>query len=113
MSFPNPDKGPFEDENKEWARHVAATFVAGVTSEMLAAPGCDPAHAAIAHFQGFICCAFSDAMKRGDGEQIMGDILEQVRPFIQGLIDREVIAIFPGGEVRPTLTVLTGGKADA
>ena len=111
MSFPVANKGPFEDENKEWARHVAVTFVAGVTGPMLESPGCDPAHAAIAHFQGFICCALQDAVMRGDGEQIMPDILEQVRPFIQGLIDRAAV-ITVGDKPKPILTALSGGKKD-
>lgn len=111
MNFPIANKDPFEDENKEWARHVAATFVANVTGPMLASPGCDPAHAAIAHMQGFLSCAFQDAVMRGDGEQIMPDILEQVRPWIQALADGAVTVTI-GDKPRPTLTSLTGGKKE-
>lgn len=113
MSFPIANQGPFEGENKEWARHVAKTFVAGVTSPMLASEGCDPAHAAIAHFQGFIGCAFQDAVVRGDGsEQIMGDILEQIRPFLSALMNGECVVSI-GEKPKPVLTALSGGKQDA
>ncbi|OWK20639.1 hypothetical protein AJ88_27685 [Mesorhizobium amorphae CCBAU 01583] len=105
MTFPTPTKGPFEDENRDWARHCAATFVANVTGPMLESPGCDAAHAAIAHFQGFICCAFQDAAMRGDGEQIMEDILEQVRPWISGLANGDAVAII-GDKARPVLTAI-------
>jgi hypothetical protein len=112
MTFPIANKGPFEDENKEWARHVAVTFVAGVTGPMLASEGCDPAHAAVAHFQGFLCCAFQDAAERGDGEQqIMSDILEQIRLFLSALLNGQVVAAVVD-EHRPILTALTGGKKD-
>jgi GNAT superfamily N-acetyltransferase len=109
MTFPNPHKGPFEGENKDWARHVAANFVAGVTGPMLDAPGCDPAHAAIAHFQGFICCAYEDAQRRGNGKQIMDDILDQVRPWILGLANGEATMV-EKDRAGPILTALPGGK---
>ncbi|PZV37600.1 hypothetical protein [Mesorhizobium kowhaii] len=111
MPLTSNDKGPFEYENKDWARHVAVCFVEGVTGPMLEAPGCDPAHAAIAHFQGFICCAFQDAVMRGDGEQIMADILDQVRPFISGLANGEA-SVTIGDKPRPLLTAIRGGKKD-
>jgi hypothetical protein len=79
---------------------------------MLASEGCDPAHAAIAHFQGFLCCAFQDAAMRGDGEQqISPDILEQVRPFISALLNGDVVATVVD-EHRPVLTAISGGKKD-
>ncbi|ESZ56664.1 hypothetical protein X727_32885 [Mesorhizobium sp. L103C119B0] len=110
MSFPIANKGPFEDENNEWCRHVAATFVEGVTGPMLASPGCDPAHAAVAHFQGFLCCAFQDAVMRGDGaDQITADILEQVRPFLSATMNGDVVATVVENP-KPLMTVLTGGK---
>ena len=112
MTFPTATKGPFEDENKEWCRHVTRNFVANVTSLMLASEGCDPAHAAIAHFQGFIGCAFQDAAMRSDGsEQIMPDILEQIRPFLSALMNCEVTVTI-GEKPKPILTALTGGKKD-
>jgi hypothetical protein len=112
MSFPIANKGPFEDENKEWCRHVAANFVENVSSPMLDSPGCDPAHAAIAHFQGFLGCAFQDAADRGDGaQQIMPDILEQIRPFLSAIMNGDIVATVVDNP-RPTLTPLTGGKQD-
>lgn len=110
MSFPNSQLGPFEGENDAWAKHVANSFVSGITSEMIAAPGCDAAHAAMAHLNGFICCALLDAATRGSGEQIMPDILDMVRKRVGALVDGGVGVMF-SENVGPTLTVLPGGKA--
>ncbi|AZO38637.1 MAG: hypothetical protein EOS76_14850 [Mesorhizobium sp.] len=112
MTFPNPTLGPFEAENNDWAQHVASGFVSEITREQLASPGCDPAHAAMAHLAGFVICAMSDAGKRGDGrQQIMPDLLEEVtlrlKPLFAGTIG---VTIRPSNG--PLLTVVPGGKPD-
>ncbi|MER9936509.1 hypothetical protein [Mesorhizobium sp. M0088] len=79
---------------------------------MLAARECSPAQAATAFMHGFINCAVEDAMERGDGAQhIMPDLIEKIRPWIEGLKNAEGTAIFTN---RPhsRLTVLPGGKKE-
>lgn len=111
MSFPNPILGPFEAENNDWAQHMTQSFVLNVTSEQLATPGCDPAHAALAHLSGFVICAMADASKRGQGEQIMADLLEEttlrLKPLFAGTIG---VTILPNAG--PLLTVVPGGKPE-
>ncbi|RWE30748.1 hypothetical protein [Mesorhizobium sp.] len=111
MTFPNPDLGPFEAENNDWAHHVQRTFCQEITQDQLNAPGCDPAHAAFAHLTGFILCAMTDAGKRGDGQQqIMPDLLEQVMPRLKHLFAGTIgVTILPNAG--PTLTVVPGGKS--
>ncbi|ESX12054.1 hypothetical protein X766_31020 [Mesorhizobium sp. LSJC255A00] len=112
MTFPNPELTPFEGDNKQWCNHAAGEFTRTVTSPLLAAPDWDPAHGAMAHMIGFVICAMVDAGKRGDGEQqIMPDLLEKIRPMINGLVTGEVIVTI-GDNAGPLLTVLTGGKKD-
>ncbi|MEI8715867.1 hypothetical protein [Mesorhizobium sp. ISC11] len=112
MTWPNANLGPFEGENEAWREHVSKEFSRLVTSPMLEVRECSPAQAAIAHFRGFISCAFTDAIERGDGEQqIMPDVLEKIRPWVEGLRNAEAMVMFL--DRKPTqLTVLPGGKDD-
>ncbi|ESY92312.1 hypothetical protein [Mesorhizobium sp. LNHC229A00] len=110
MTFPNPDLGPFEGENKDWSDHVARGFVREVSQDQLNAPGCDPAHAAYAHLMGFIVCTMADAAKRGDGKiQIMPDLLEKTMPRLKALFAGTIgVTLLEGAQ--PIFTVVPGGK---
>lgn len=112
MTFPNPDLGPFEKENADWSAHVTRGFVQEITQDQLNTPGCDPAHAAMAHLTGFVVCAMTDAGGRGNGyQQIMPDLLEQVidrlKPLFAGTIGVSILSTSS-----PMLTVVPGGKPD-
>lgn len=110
MTFPNPDLGPFEAENADWSAHVTRGFVSEISMDQLNAPGCDPAHAAMAHLTGFIICAMTDANKRGDGsQQIMPDLAEQVRVRLEPLFAGSIVVSFLQN-AKPMLTVVPGGK---
>ncbi|RWD60677.1 MAG: hypothetical protein EOS36_20180 [Mesorhizobium sp.] len=108
MTFPNPDLGPFEGENKDWSAHVMRNFTRDITSKLLEAH--DPAHVALAHLVGFVTCAMTDAGGRGDGkQQIMQDLLAEVLPRLEHLFAGTIgVTILPNAG--PLLTVLPGGK---
>ncbi|TIL59259.1 MAG: hypothetical protein E5Y79_16110 [Mesorhizobium sp.] len=111
MGFPVSNLGPFEGDNEKWCKHAAAEFTRTVTSVGLEAADWDDAHLAVAHLLGFVICAMADAGRRGEGQQIMPDLLEKVRPMIDGLMAGTIVVHFPN-EIGPHLTVLSGGKRD-
>ncbi|QND58220.1 hypothetical protein [Mesorhizobium huakuii] len=112
MTFPNTGLGPFEGENEKWCWHAATGFTQTVTMPLLSAPEWDYAHAAVAHFFGFMVCAMADAGRRGDGEQqVMADVLEKIRPILEHLKSGSIGVEIPD-KARPYLTVLSGGKKD-
>ncbi|RWI90522.1 MAG: hypothetical protein EOR22_23555 [Mesorhizobium sp.] len=82
-----------------------------ITSGQLSAPGCDPAHAALAHLTGFVICCLIDAGKRGGGkQQIMPDLLQEVLPRLEHLF-AGTIGVRVLTNARPMLTVVPGGKS--
>jgi len=110
MTFPNPDKGPFEDENGDWCRHVTNSFLNGVTMPILAAPGCDAAHAAVAHINGAIFCAMIEAARHG-GTTVPPELLDKFRSAFASL-ENETNELYAqeGVKPKPFLTALPGGK---
>ncbi|RVD36780.1 hypothetical protein EN741_24915 [Mesorhizobium sp. M4B.F.Ca.ET.019.03.1.1] len=110
MTFPNPDLGPFEAENNDWAQRIMREFTAQVTQPML--QDHVAAHVALAHLTGFVMAAMSDAGGRGDGQQqIMPDVLEQAMERLKHLF-AGTIGVTILEDAKPIFTVVPGGKKD-
>jgi hypothetical protein len=103
---------PREGENDAWLKHVRSEFAHIVTGPMLSNRECSATQAAIAHMQGFINCAFVDALERGDGaRQIMPDVLAIIEPWLNGLKNGSAVAVVKD-KFQPRLTLLPGGKPE-
>jgi hypothetical protein len=104
MSYPNPNLGSFEGENGAWSEHVTTYFLQEVTSPQVASPGCDPAHAAVAHMSGAMMCAILD--------DFSPDLVEKLRYLFKTIIEDQNFTLHFPEEIRPHLTVLPGGKEE-
>ena len=112
MTFPNKDKGPFEDENGAWCQHVTHDFLQNTTMPMLASPGTDAAHCAVAHLNGAIICLMVAA---GGHETltISPELLTRCREFMDCIESGfEGVDVKLVDQARPHLTVLQGGKPE-